>query len=710
MFQEHARHAIWNQGQHPYKHTLADFSYTNPAMPGVTNVESAFNWFAAVMYPQTKPAVATPAALPAVGNTLNDYRVVYDDGDGKAASYRWEQREGEVAASWHKVYDMDWGADSVFSAYLNVTQDLYVWKQGRTDVDSSGSPITGLYAGQVISGGILSGENLTLRANSGDGVGAHTGFVQVDDNFRPTVHNTYNLGESAKRFKDGYIKGSLFLDTMTLSAGSIVDSSGAISFGSTNLSTTGTLASGAHTVSGTLVLGTGSIVDSGGAISFGSNNLSTAGNIDGAIGTFSSQVKVGILLAQLHLAAGSITDDSGAISFGSNNLSTTGTLGAGNITGTRLDADNIRLDLNTISILNLNGNLILQANGTGVVDIQSPMTTLGQVITGTESITGQLNIDNLRLDGNVISSTNLNGNISLAPNGTGIIDISASMLPSSDGTLNLGASTSRFSKVFISSAISDGTTEISQSVLQSFRDANTGVTAGMTLFWNGSEWLPSLPDTEITHGSLSGLLTGDAGHTQFVMLTGRSGGQVIQGGVNASEDLVLESTSNVTKGLVLFKDTIAPFTNATFSGSWSGTDLGTSANQLRDVVMRGELRGARFENFLFGSLPASSAQNIGRQAFVTDQQKVYVDTGAGWKVAGVSKFDSDIVMSGVVEVTNVDVSANITDARHAVWQLLDNANDFERIYCIIKATSSSNVQIVTHGALPAGSYRLIGLE
>jgi hypothetical protein len=65
-----------------------------------------------------KTAVADVASLPSVGNVINDMRVVQDDGDGKAASYRWELREGESSASWHKIYDMDWGSDSILSAFL----------------------------------------------------------------------------------------------------------------------------------------------------------------------------------------------------------------------------------------------------------------------------------------------------------------------------------------------------------------------------------------------------------------------------------------------------------------------------------------------------------------------------------------------------------------------------------------------------------------
>lgn len=40
---------------------------------------------------------------------------------------------------------------------------------------------------------------------------------------------------------------------------------------------------------------------------------------------------------------------------------------------------------------------------------------------GTLSLTGQLNADNLRMDGNTLSSTDTNGNIQLVPNGTGSI-------------------------------------------------------------------------------------------------------------------------------------------------------------------------------------------------------------------------------------------------------------------------------------------------
>ncbi len=65
-----------------------------------------------------------------------------------------------------------------------------------------------------------------------------------------------------------------------------------------------------------------------------------------------------------------------------------------------VSVDNIKIDGNTISSTDTNGNIVLAPNGTG------------EVVT-----------DNLAISGNTISSTDVNGNIVLAPNGTGTVNI-----------------------------------------------------------------------------------------------------------------------------------------------------------------------------------------------------------------------------------------------------------------------------------------------
>ena len=107
------------------------------------------------------------------------------------------------------------------------------------------------------------------------------------------------------------------------------------SFGDENISTSGTLASGAQTITGdltasgivsaeqltstddltvadeasidgTMTLSSGSITDLGGSISFGNENLETTGTIS---------VETGSSIGNLTLSDGSITDSGGSISF-----------------------------------------------------------------------------------------------------------------------------------------------------------------------------------------------------------------------------------------------------------------------------------------------------------------------------------------------------------------------------------------------------------
>ncbi len=97
-----------------------------------------------------------------------------------------------------------------------------------------------------------------------------------------------------------------------------------------------------------------------------------------------------------------------------------------------------------------------------------------------------------------------------------------------------------------------------------------------------------------------------------------------------------------------------------------------------------------------------------------DTNKAYVDIGGTWKVLGVSKYDVEHgagVFDGVATTINIDVSANITDARTGVIQLTQKVGtDYEIVNTTIKATSVSNVRIISNVPLPTGTYRLIVIE
>ena len=74
----------------------------------------------------------------------------------------------------------------------------------------------------------------------------------------------------------------------------------------------------------------------------------------------------------------------------------------GENTATQINCDNIRIDGNTISSQNTNGDINISPNGTGTV-----------------VVTTDLDVDNINVNGNTISSTDTNGDINLTPNGSG---------------------------------------------------------------------------------------------------------------------------------------------------------------------------------------------------------------------------------------------------------------------------------------------------
>ena len=181
-------------------------------------------------------------------------------------------------------------------------------------------------------------------------------------------------------------------------------------------------------------------------------------------------------------------------------------LGSLALSFSELFVDNLKLDGNVLSSTNTNGNITLTPNGTGVVE------TVNDVNFGTSSdlstltILGQLNADNLRLDGNVLSSTNTNGNITLTPNGTGIVDISSALsitggttfvgevtlntgiIPDADGSY-IGSNSRRFTEAYIGNLnLAVGTSGDSDNTITTgsgglFLDSATGTTKIVDNTW-----------------------------------------------------------------------------------------------------------------------------------------------------------------------------------------------------------------------------------
>lgn len=93
-----------------------------------------------------------------------------------------------------------------------------------------------------------------------------------------------------------------------------------------------------------------------------------------------------------------------------------------------LQVDNLKLDGNTLSSTDTDGDINLSPNGTGTVLVNT-----------------DLDVDNININGNAITSTNTNGDVTISPNGTGDVVVNGNFVTSGiqikpgSATLSFGA-------------------------------------------------------------------------------------------------------------------------------------------------------------------------------------------------------------------------------------------------------------------------------
>ena len=259
-----------------------------------------------------------------------------------------------------------------------------------------------------------------------------------------------------------------------------------------------------------------------------------------------------------------------------------------------LKVDNLDLNGNTLSVTSTNGNLTLAANGTGFVDISTGVVKIASTAVASGSNTGalqvaggasiegalyiqgaiassgsasftsinntpvgnitpstgaftQLDADNIRIDGNAITSTNTDGNITLTPNGTG--------------------------KTVITNAfIGDTSTSLAEFIYDTVGGAVTGGTGITVTNSDGS----NTSTIAITNTTVTGAGTPVGSSTAIPVIT-----------FNAQGQLTAVSTASITTTLGIAGDTgtdsISLATDTlTFSGGTGITSTVTSATNTVD--------------------------------------------------------------------------------------------------------------------------------
>ena len=122
--------------------------------------------------------------------------------------------------------------------------------------------------------------------------------------------------------------------------------------------------------------------------------------------------------------AGNITiDPAGDLLIeGDTNINGVLTVNGAEISGNvNLDGDVI---IGSLTVSDLTENRVVFVGADSKIIDSANFTFDGSILT----VSGQLNVDNLRLDGNTLSSTDVNGDVVINPNGTGKVDVSSSII------------------------------------------------------------------------------------------------------------------------------------------------------------------------------------------------------------------------------------------------------------------------------------------
>jgi len=175
-------------------------------------------------------------------------------------------------------------------------------------------------------------------------------------------------------------------------------------------------------------------------------------------------------VGDLHFTGNTITSDSGTINFAA-------AAGEATVYHSRLQIDDLQIQNNTISTTVSNSSIELDPNGTGTVNVIANTN-----ITGNLAVTG-----NISATGNVV----IGGNIQIGDALTDNIVINASirsdLVPETDNTYDLGSATYRWRAIYAynlyTDAISVPTLDVGNLM---FRDNEITTTTGQDLYIDGN--------------------------------------------------------------------------------------------------------------------------------------------------------------------------------------------------------------------------------
>ena len=410
------------------------------------------------------------------------------------------------------------------------------------------------------------GQKLFVNLNNSAGAAVWSQFVvnNAQNQILPHTDNTVDLGSSSKEFKDLYIDGTAYVDSLNADAatvGTTLGVTGAVTFASTAAITGNTTVGGTLGVTGATTL-SDNLTVSGTTTVAGTTTLNgntTIGNASSDTVTVTAQVASDLVPSSDNARdLGSSSKEWKDLYIdGTANIDSlvadTADINAGTIDGTVIGGSvQTSGQFSSVTSTNLTASGAISFAAATISNLGTVTTanidggTIDGVTLGVSSPITNAQIDNININGSAITSTNTNGNISITPNGSGEVDISKVDIDS--GTIDntsIGASTAStglfttvgtsglatLASVDVNGGNIDGTVigaSTPQAITGTTITANTGFVGGVT-------------------GNVTGNLTGNVTGNVTGDLTGDVTGNITaSSGTSTVNNLVVNGTANFT--------------------------------------------------------------------------------------------------------------------------------------------------------------------
>lgn len=425
-----------------------------------------------------------------------------------------------------------------------------------TDPTSTDDNTQGYAPGSMWINSATGYTHMCLYNTTNNAIWATIAAISNTNIFAPKATNTVDIGTSTLQFKDIYVDGVGYIDNINAEAVSTTGNAdiGGILNVTSNANIGGTLAAtGDVTVTGATQLN--GTLTANGNVTFGDANTDTV--------SFTSRINTHVL------PSADDTYDLGSSGFEWRNLYIDGIAEIDQLNADSVDIDGGSVDATVIGAgtpdagsfngltatgtVNFSGATVSSLGAVSSADINGG--TVDGITLGTNSAVTVAQIDNINIDGNAITSTNTNGDISLTPAGTGKVNISKADIDS--GTIDntvIGASTpvaGSFTTVATSGQATLATADINGGTIDGTAIGGTTPTTGAFTTASASGGFTGALSGDVT-GNLTGNVSGN--------VTGNVTGN-LSGNVNATSGTSTFSAVTINGQLDMNAGTTATIVN-----------------------------------------------------------------------------------------------------------------------------------------------------